>query len=104
MLASLAAVQAGGGSDSAWAAAMARLRPQSRVRIHHVGGGRIEGQFARGSATTLTLAGSPAPVEYSTATLDSLWVRGTSAKRGAIIGSVSLGVAGIGFGILVNDI
>jgi len=104
MLASLAAVQAGGGSDSAWAAAMARLRPQSRVRIHHVGGGRIEGQFARGSATTLTLAGTPAPVEYSTATLDSLWVRGNSAKTGAIIGGISFAVGGLAYGYLVNEV
>jgi hypothetical protein len=104
VLAALAAAQMGSGSDSAWAAAMARLKPEGLVRIHQIGGGRIEGRFARGSATTLVLAGAPAPVEYSTATLDSLWVRGTSAKRGAIIGSITLGIAGMGLGVFANAV
>lgn len=88
--------------DSVWGAALARLRPGKTIRIHLIGNGRIEGEFAHGSATTLTLAGTPAPVEHSTAALDSLWVRGTGAKTGALIGGVAGLLVGTAFGVLIN--
>jgi hypothetical protein len=74
------------------------------IRVHRIGAGRIEGSFTRASATTLVLAGTPEAMEFPVATLDSLWVRGSSAKKGAIIGGTSLAVAGVALGIFVNGV
>jgi hypothetical protein len=112
ILASFAAAQAGSPlveqgptkRDSVWAAALARLTPSNTIRIHRVAGGRIEGEFARASVTTLVLTGAPAPVEYPFATLDSLWVRGKTTKTGAIIGSISFAVVGLTYGYLANEV
>jgi hypothetical protein len=81
--------------DSVWAAALARLTPRNTIRVH---------QLASASGTTLALVGTPAPVEYPFATLDSLWVRGKRTKTGAIIGSISFAVAGLAYGYLANEV
>ena len=112
LLAFAAAAQAGSppagqgpvNRDSVWAAALARLSPRSTIRVHRIGDGRIEGPLARASATTLLLAGIPEAMEYPVATLDSLWVRGNSAKTGAIIGGISLAVAGAAYGAFANEV
>ena len=105
LLAFAAAAQAGSPpADQDWGAALARLRPNSTIRVHRIGDGRIEGSFTRASATTLVLAGTPVPMEYPVATLDSLWVRGNSAKTGAIIGGIALAVAGATYGVLANEV
>jgi hypothetical protein len=90
--------------DSVWAAALARLSPRNTIRVHRIADGRIEGSFTRASATTLVLAGTPEPMESPLATLDSLWVRGNSAKTGAIIGGISLAVAGAALGAFANEV
>ena len=91
--------------DSVWAAALARLSPRNTIRVHQIGlSGRTEGQFARASATMLALAGTPASVEYPLTTIDSLWVRGNSAKTGAVIGGISGAIAGVAFGVMANEV
>lgn len=112
MLAALAAAQDGPSPvpqasthhDSVWAAALARLTPRNTIRIRQVGAGRLEGQFARASGTVLALAGTPAPVEYPLARLDSLWVRGNSAKTGAVIGGFTGAIAGGVYGYMANEV
>jgi len=97
LLAFAAAAQAGSppagqgpvNRDSVWAAALARLSPRSTIRVHRIGDGRIEGSL---------------PMEFPVATLDSLWVRGNSAKTGAIIGGISLAVAGAAYGAFANEV
>lgn len=74
------------------------------IRVHQAGNGRIEGQFANGSGSTLVLTGTSGPREFSTISLDSLWVRGTSAKRGAIIGGIAGVSAGVAFGVFANEV
>lgn len=90
--------------DSVWGAALARLNPRSTIRVHRIGDGRIEGAFTRASATSLMLTGTTGALEYPVGTLDSLWVRGNSAKTGAIIGGISFAVAGMAYGYLVNEV
>ena len=90
--------------DSVWGAALGRLRPSSNIRVHRIAGGRIEGLFTRASATTLEMTNWDEAWELPVAALDSLWVQGNSAKKGAIIGGISLAAAGAVFGIFVNGV
>jgi hypothetical protein len=90
--------------DSVWRAAVARLTPGTTVRLHSRDRGRIEGRLVGPGGTTLNLETGATRTEWSTATLDSLWVRRTSTKTGAIIGAISGAVAGGLLGAFANEV
>jgi hypothetical protein len=98
-----AAAQTPGDADSAWRVALARLTPGTTVRVHTHDGGRIEGRVLRTWGTTLRLDTGAAPTDLSTAALDSLWVRGTAAKTGAIVAAVPGAVVGGLIGWIANE-
>lgn len=99
-----AAAQTPADADSVWRAALARLTPGTTVRVHSRDRGRIEGRVVGTWGTTLNLDTGAAPAEWSTAALDSLWVRGTAAKTGAIVGAVPGAVAGGLLGVVANEL
>lgn len=88
--------------DSVWGAALARLSPGRAIRVHQTGRGRIEGTFRSAAPATLTLDLATSPTELSTAGLDSLWIRGTTARTGALVGAIPGAVAGVTVGVLAN--
>lgn len=90
--------------DSVWRAALARLTPGTAVRLHSRDRGRIEGRLVGIWGTTLNLETGATRTEWSTATIDSLWVRRTNAKTGAIIGAIPGAVAGGLMGWIANEV
>jgi hypothetical protein len=70
-----------------------RVSPGQLVRIKTQDGQLLEGRFSAFApeppSLQLTDRAGPLPA----ASIDSLWVRGTHAKRGAIIGALLLGVS-----------
>jgi len=89
--------------DSVWRAAVARLTPGTTIRLHSRDRGRIEGPLVGAEGTTLTLETGATRTEWSTATLDSLWVRRTNAKTGAIIGAIPGALFGVAVGVYFNE-
>lgn len=73
-------------SDSR-AGAVARLRPGHQVRIHSRGLGRVEGAFLRPTEAAVVLTAEQGERFVPIAGIDSLWVRGTAAGRGAVLGT-----------------
>jgi hypothetical protein len=90
--------------DSALGAALWRLKPGATIRLHERERGRIEGRFVGMSGTTFTMAVQSEPNDFPFATVDSLWVRRTAVKTGAIVGAIPGAVAGTLFGILINGL
>lgn len=80
-------------SDSR-ARAVARLRPGHPVRIHARGLGRVEGAFLRPTEAAVVLSAEQGERFVPIAGIDSLWVRGTAAGRGAVLGSLVGAVVG----------
>jgi hypothetical protein len=80
-------------SDSR-ARAVARLRPGHQVRIHARGLGRVEGAFLRPTEAAVVLSAEQGERFVPVVAIDSLWVRGTAAGRGAILGSFVGAVVG----------
>ena len=81
-------------------AALARLHPESVVRIEAQGGRRVQGRFDGMSPTSIrvTFDGSGESVDLDQ--LTAVWVRGRHTKTGAIVG----GVGGLGLGLFVGYI
>ena len=90
--------------DSARFAALARLGPGTRVRLHSRDLGRLEGRVVASSPSTLSLNAGGRLTDVRVATLDSLWVRGTAAKTGAIVGAIPGAVAGLVMGTIANEL
>ena len=90
-------------ADSIWGAALSRLNPGAKIRIH-AGGQRIEGRLIAGSAATLRLGVPAGSTDYTTAAIDSLWVRRSSAKTGAIVVAIPGAILGTALGILANGV
>ena len=66
-----------------------------RIRVH--GGDRIQSRIRslRAESPALQLLGDSAA--FDVAAIDSLWVRGTAARSGAIAGAAVVGVASVVF-------
>lgn len=79
------------------------LRDSQMVRVVAAGLGRQQGRVFQVGGTDLALAREGGPLRVPSATVDSLWVRGSSMKRGAIVGGVAGGLVGLGVGLLVNQ-
>ncbi len=86
--------QGPGTPDSVVRAALARLQPGKGVRLHATGLGRLEGQFASLTDTTVALGTTTGPRSVAVAGIDSLWQRGSAVGTGALVGAVTLGLAG----------
>jgi len=72
--------------------AIGRLRPGQTVRLHSQTGQRAEGRFTvyETDPSVVVLAMRDTTIRF--AMVDSLWVRKTGAKTGAIVGAVAIGV------------
>lgn len=72
--------------------AIGRLKPGQRVRLHSQSGQRAEGRFSvyEADSSVVQLAMRDTTIRF--AMVDSLWVRKSGAKTGALIGAVALGV------------
>ena len=69
-----------------------QLHAGQLLRLHLRGGQRLEGRFAVYSPAPPALRLSAADTLVPVGMIDSLWVRGSAAKSGAIIGALVLGV------------
>jgi hypothetical protein len=80
--------------------ALARLHPESVVRIEAQGGRRVQGRFDGLSPTGIRVSfdGSGETVDLNQ--LTGVWVRGRHTKTGAIIG----GAGGLGLGLFIGYI
>ncbi len=69
-----------------------RLRPGQTVRLHSQTGQRAEGRFAvyHSDPPVVQLTMRDSTIQF--AMVDSIWVRKTGAKTGAIVGAVAIGV------------
>jgi hypothetical protein len=80
------------------------LRDSQVVRLVAPGLGRRAGRILQHSDTHLVLARAGEPLRVASATIDSLWIRGgATTKKGAIVGGLIGGVAGVGLGLLVSQ-
>jgi hypothetical protein len=85
------------GGQAPLEAAVRSLKPGQRVRIRVHGGDRIESRIdsLRAESLALQLVGDSAA--FDVAAIDSLWVRGTATRTGAIAGAAVVGVASVAF-------
>jgi hypothetical protein len=85
------------GGQAPLEAAVRTLKPGQTVRISVHGGDRIESRIRslRSKSPALQLVGDSAA--FDVATIDSLWVRGTAARTGGIVGASVVGVASFAF-------
>ena len=72
------------------------IQPQQHVRLRLRDGNRLEGQVDRSTrfSASLILRAPARAVPYEL--VDSVWVRRTAIRNGAMIGGAVLGVAGFG--------
>jgi len=80
------------------AEAMARLHPESVLRIEAQGGRRVEGRFDGLSQTSIRLSFDGSGESVDLDELTAVWVRGRHTKTGAIVG----GAAGLGLGLYIG--
>ncbi len=90
-----------GPQDSVVRAALARITPGKRIRLHTTGLGRLEGSFASLTDTTVTLGAAPATTSIALAGIDSLWQRGSATGSGALLGGLTGGILLGGLGAAV---
>jgi hypothetical protein len=85
------------GGQAPLEAAVRTLKPAQTVRIRVHGGDRIESRIrsVRAESLALQLVGDSAA--FDVAAIDSLWVRGTATRTGAIAGAAVVGVASVAF-------
>lgn len=83
--------------------AIGRLRPGQKVRLHSQTGQRAEGRFTVYNPDQAAVQLDMRDTTIRFAMVDSLWVRSTGAKTGAIVGAVVLGVpSALFWGALCN--
>jgi hypothetical protein len=95
-----AAAQASRIDTQAAAEALARLHPETVLRIESQDGRRVQGRFEGLSQTSIRVSFDGSGESVDLDRLTAVWVRGRQTKTGAIIG----GVAGIGLGLFVGYI
>ena len=82
---------------------VASLRPDQDIRIRTVGRAIHVGRFLRTTGDTLLLAAASGPDPVALGDVDALWVRGTAARTGALIGGIAGGVGtGLFFAWIVD--
>lgn len=69
-----------------------RLKPGQRVRVLTVAGQLHEAPVARPTTDPAGIQLAAADSTIALAAIDSLWLRRTRAKRGAVIGGLALGI------------
>jgi hypothetical protein len=79
------------------------LRDSQMVRSVAVGLGRSQGRVLEHSDTLLTLASEGGAVRVPAASIDSLWVRGSSLKKGLAWGAAVGVLSGFAAGVLINQ-
>jgi len=75
-----------------------------RVRLDAAGLGRIEGRFLTLRGDLLAIDVEAQEREIRVREIQRLWVRGHSAKRGAVIGALVGGAAGVLGGLLIAEV
>jgi hypothetical protein len=93
-----AAAQASRIDTRAAAEALARLHPETVLRIESQDGRRVEGRFDGLSQTTLRVSFDGSGESVDLDALTAVWVRGRHTKAGAILGSA----AGLGLGLYIG--
>ena len=81
------------------------LRPAQDIRIRTVGQAIHIGRFVRADTDTLLLEPERGTGRVALGDVDALWVRGTAARTGALIGGVAGGVGtGLFFAWIVDGL
>jgi len=75
-----------------------------QVRLELTGNLRVEGRFALGSDTSVTLVRHDVPTQVRLPDVERLWVRGRATGRGALIGAGVGALAGILYGLLISEV
>jgi len=78
--------------------ALARLHPETVVRIESRDGRRVQGRFDGLSPTSIRVSFDGTGESVDLDRLTAVWVRGRHTKAGAIVG----GVGGLGLGLFVG--
>ena len=82
----------------------ARIPRDKLIRLD-VDGARYQGPFERFAADTLWLrpTGSVESMPLPASSIDAFWQRESSVGKGAVIGAVLLGAAGLGLGLAIES-
>jgi hypothetical protein len=80
------------------AEALARLHPESVLRIDAQGGRRVQGRFDGLSQASIRVSFDGSGESVDLDQLTAVWVRGRHTKTGAIVG----GVGGLGLGLFIG--
>ena len=83
------------GGQAPLEAAVRTLKPGQTVRIRVHGGDRIESRIRSLRAEPLALQLAGDSTGFDVGAIDSLWVRGTAARTGAIVGAAVVGAASL---------
>lgn len=76
-----------------------RFGPKTTLRVETLSLGRIDGQFLRATADTLSLSVQGSPTLVPLRDVQALWQRGRATKTGAIVGGI---VGAIGVSLFVE--
>jgi hypothetical protein len=98
MAATPATAQASRIDTQAAAEALARLHPETVLRIESQDGRRVQGRFDGLSQTTIRLSFDGSGESVDLDELTAVWARGRHTKAGAILG----GAAGLGLGLYIG--
>jgi hypothetical protein len=93
-----AAAQASRIDTQAAAEALARLHPETVLRIESQEGRRVQGRFDGLSQTTIRVSFDGSGESVDLDELTAVWARGRHTKAGAILG----GAAGLGLGLYIG--
>ncbi|NNG15128.1 MAG: hypothetical protein HKM89_01520 [Gemmatimonadales bacterium] len=74
------------------------------LRVERPGGARLEGVLSAATTDSLVLAREAGLARIDHMEIDRLWVRGRATKEGAIIGSITGLVAGVGLGFFIGEV
>jgi len=99
-IATSAVAQATRLDTQAAAEALARLHPESVLRIEAQGGRRVQGRFDGLSQSSIRVSFDGSGESVDLDQLTAVWVRGRHTKTGAIVG----GVGGLGLGLFIGYI
>ena len=75
------------------------LQDSQCIRLTEAGGARHVGMVLDHAGPELVVATDREPLRIPATSVDSLWVRGHSAKQGAIIGALAGALAGVAAGL-----
>lgn len=79
------------------------LQDSQWVRFSGAGVSRHQGMILEHNGSELVVSAERQPLRIQATSIDTLWMRGHSAKQGAIIGGITGALAGVALGLLYAE-